>query len=81
MLGDPPVVEFQGTIFKFRNRKKILSLLNVYLISKMRNQVFSRLSREKEKMYKKKCDTRAKLLFCLLNPIVFFLVAVGLWIP
>ena len=36
---------------------------------------------KQQRMYKKKCDAREKLLFCLLNPIVFFLVAVGLQIP
>ena len=66
IVGEPPEAEFQGTIFKLRKRNKISSLL-VYVLYKRRNQAFLRRSRAKTgKKWTKKCDARAKLLFCLL---------------
>ena len=50
-------------------QKEKISLLIVYVLHKTRNYAFSRRNRAKRtiEMYKKKCDARAKLLFCLLN--------------
>ena len=60
------------TISKLRKKNKILSLL-VCVLHKTRNKTFSRRSRAKRgKKCTKKCDARAKLLFCLLN-LLFFL--------
>ena len=64
------------TISKLRKKNKILSLL-VYVLHKTRNKTFSRRSRAKTgKKCTKKCDARAKLLFCLLN-LLFFNVLVA----
>ena len=77
LQANPPKAEFQGTIFKLRKRNKISSLL-VYVLHKTRNQALSRRSRAKTgKKCTKKCDVRAKLLFCLLKLLfVDVLVAV-----
>ena len=55
-----------------RKRNKISSSL-VYILHETQNKAFSRRSRAKtEKKCTKKHDTRAKLLFCLLNQLFFF---------
>ena len=71
ILADPPGVEFQGTITKFRKRNKISSSL-VYVLHKTWNKAFSRRSRAKttKKCTKnwKKCDARAShfdVAYCL----------------
>ena len=70
-LTNPPGVEFQGTITKFRKRNQISSLL-VYVLHKTLNKAFSRRSRAKttKKCIKnwKKCDARAShfdIAYCL----------------
>ena len=71
MQANPPELEFPGTMYKFRKRKKIPSLL-VYVLHKTRNQAFSRGSRAKTaKKCTKNRDARAALLFCRSKPIVF----------
>ena len=68
MYANPPEAEFQRTISKLRTRNKISSLLDVYVLHETRNLAFSSRGREKRgKECTKKCDARAKLLFCLLN--------------
>ena len=74
MWANPPELNSMGTVgsIQFRKRNKILSLL-VYVLHKMRNWALSSRCRAKTaKKCTKKCDARAKLLFCSLNrPIVF----------
>ena len=71
MYANPSEFELQGTIFKLRKRNKMLSLL-VQVLRKTRNKLFSRPSRAKTaKKYTKKCDVLAKLLFHLLNLLIF----------
>ena len=56
----------------------IISSLFDYVLHKKRNLAFSRRSRAKTaKKCSKKCDARAKLLFCFLNPLVLFEVLVA----
>ena len=79
MWANPPEAEFQETISSLRKRNKISSLL-VYVLHKTRNQAFSpRIRAKTGKKCTKKCEARAKLLFCLIKPIVFsdILVAVA----
>ena len=52
-----PGVELLGSLSKFQKRNKFWSLL-VYVLNK--------------KKYRKKCDARAKLLFCLVNLLLFW---------
>ena len=71
-LSNPPKVEFLRTISKFRYRGEISSLL-VYFLCKTWNQAFSRRSRAvTAKKCTKKRDARAKLLFWLLNLLLFW---------
>ena len=71
MYANPPEFELPGTIFKLRKRNKILSLF-VQVHHKTRNKAFSRPSRAKTaKKYTIKRDARAKLLFRLLNLLIF----------
>ena len=71
MYANPPEFELQGTIFKLRKRNKILSLL-VQVLRKTRNKLFSRPSRAKTaKKYTKRRHVLAKLLFRLLNLLIF----------
>ena len=59
------------TIFKLGKRNKISSLL-VYVLYKTRNKAFLRRGHAKMgKKCTKKRDARAKLLFCLLNLLIF----------
>ena len=59
------------TIFKLRKRDKISSLL-VCVLHKTRNKAFLRRGHAKTgKKCTKKRDTRAKLLFCFLNLLIF----------
>ena len=64
--------EFQATIFKFRKRNKISSLL-VYVLLKTRNWAFSRRSRAKTG---KKCTKKAwctcKVVVLLINLLFFW---------
>ena len=77
MYAKSPEFEVQGTIFKFKKRNKISSLL-VYIHLKTRNWSFSRRSRAKTaKKCTKKGDVRAKLLFCALNPLFILDVLVA----
>ena len=72
MYAKPPDGEFQVTIFKLRKRNKISSLF-VNVRHKTRILAFSRPNRAKTvKKCTKKCDARAKLLFCLLNLLLTF---------
>ena len=66
MYANPSEFELQGNIFKLRERNKILSLL-VQVLRKTRNKLFSRPSRAKTA----KRDALAKLLFRLLNLLIF----------
>ena len=59
---EPPDLEFQGTIFKFRNRNKISSFL-VYEIW----HIHVVIVQKRQRNVQKKRDARAKLLFCLLR--------------
>ena len=71
MYANPPEFELKGTIFKLGKRNKILSLL-VQVLRKTRNKFFSRPSRAKTaKKYTKRRDALAKLLFRLLNLLIF----------
>ena len=71
MYANPSEFELQGTIFKLRKRNKILSLL-VQVLRKTRNKLFSRPSRAKTaKKYTKRRHVLAKLLFRLLNLLIF----------
>ena len=73
MWANPPEAEFQGTIAKLKQRNKISSLL-VYVLHKPQNLAFSRRSHAKTgKKCTKKRDARAKLLFCSLNQLIFFM--------
>ena len=61
---------------KLRKKNKISSLL-VHALHKTLNKAFSRRSRAKTRNNcTKKCEARAKLLFCLLN-VLFFDVLVA----
>ena len=62
---NPPEVEFQETISKFRKRNNISSLL-VCVLHKTRMQLRRSSAKTAEKCTKK-CDARAKLLFWLLR--------------
>ena len=70
-VGEPPGVEFLGTISKYRKRNKISSLL-VYVLRKTRNEARSRRSRAKKgkEMYKK-AWCACKVVVLLIKPIDF----------
>ena len=71
MYANPSEFKFQGTVFKFRERNKISSLL-VYVLHKLRNWAFSRRNRAKTaKKCSKKRAACVKLLFFLLNLLFF----------
>ena len=71
-VGKPSWSWISSNISKLRKWNKISSFL-VYVLHKTRNKAFPRRGLAKMgKKYTKKCDARAKLLFCLLN-LLFFL--------
>ena len=71
MYTNPPEIEFQGTIFRFRKRNKLSPLL-VYVLHKTRDQAFPRRSRAKTaNKCTTKLDARSNFIFCLLNLLVF----------
>ena len=71
-VGKPSWSWISSNISKLRKWNKISSFL-VYVLHKTRNKAFSRRGRAKMgKKYTKKCDARAKLLFCLLNLLFFW---------
>ena len=71
MYTNPPEIEFQGTIFRFRKRNKLSSLL-VYVLHKTRDQAFPRRSRAKTaNKCTTKIDARSIFIFLLIKPIGF----------
>ena len=64
-------VDFSRTALTFRERKRDSSSL-VYVLHKTCNWAFSRRSRARTvKKCKKRRDARAKLLFCIINLLLF----------
>ena len=70
ILADPPGVEFQGTITKFRKRNKISSSL-VYVLHKTWNKAFSRRSRAKTT---KKCTKNWKSVMHVHHTLTLLIV-------
>ena len=59
---------------KFRKRNKTSTLL-VYLVPKTRIRNFDAMvTQNQQRSVKKKCDARAKLLFLLVKPCVFYVL-------